>query len=214
MTYKEVVNGVLRRLREDEISSVAENSYSKLIGDFVQDAYRLVEGAWDWVGLEQTLAINTIASTKEYTLTGVGSSATVMDIYDTTTNTQLHEVTSAWMRRAYALEEVTEGTAGYWAYKSVVDQNPTIEVYPTPNAIVTLSITVDKSNTLLSTDDEELVIPFSPVIQLAYAMALRERGETGGQSAVEQFAIADTFLADAIAYDAARRPEKTTWTSV
>jgi hypothetical protein len=216
MTYKEAVNGVLRRLREDEISSVAENSYSKLIGDFVQDAYTLVEKAWDWVGLEATITLNTVASTSVYTLDGAGASATVMDVYDTTTKAKLEQVTSAWMRRAYALETVVEATPAYWCYKGVSadDQDPTIELYPTPNAVVTLEVTVDKSNTLLSSDDEEMVIPKGPVIQLAYAIALRERGETGGQSALEQFAVAETFLADAIGYDAAKRPEKTIWEAV
>lgn len=216
MTYKEAVNNVLRRLREDEISSVSENSYSKLIGDFVQDAYTLVEKAWDWTGLEASISINTVADTKLYTVDGAGESATVMDIYDVTTNNKLQEVSSAWMRRQYALEASTTGTPYYWCYKGVSadDQDPTIELYPTPDAIVTLEVAVDKSNTILATDDEVLVIPAAPVIQLAYAMALRERGETGGQSAVEQFAVADAFLSDAIGYDAARRPEKTIWVAV
>ena len=38
MTYKDLVNNVLRRLRETEVSSVQTNSYSKLIGDLVNDA--------------------------------------------------------------------------------------------------------------------------------------------------------------------------------
>ena len=42
-------------------------------------------------------------------------------------------------------------------------------------------------------------------------MALRERGETGGQSAAEQFAVAQTALADAISIDANRYPEETTY---
>jgi hypothetical protein len=33
-----IVNNILRRLREDEVSSVVDNAYSKLIGQFVNDA--------------------------------------------------------------------------------------------------------------------------------------------------------------------------------
>ena len=51
-----------------------------------------------------------------------------------------------------------------------------------------------------------ILVPDNPVIQLAYAMALRERGETGGQSAAEQFIVAQGALADAIAIDANRQP--------
>ena len=48
MTYLDAINRVLRRLREDEVSSVTSTAYSKLIGDYVNDAVRLVEDAWDW----------------------------------------------------------------------------------------------------------------------------------------------------------------------
>jgi hypothetical protein len=38
MTYLELVNAVLRRLRVDQVTSVAETDYSLLIGDFINDA--------------------------------------------------------------------------------------------------------------------------------------------------------------------------------
>ena len=47
MTYLNLVNGVLRRLREDEVSNVSESTYSKMVGDYVNDAKDLVETAWD-----------------------------------------------------------------------------------------------------------------------------------------------------------------------
>ena len=46
MTYLDLVNNVLRRMREEEVSSVSESTYSKMAGDFVNDAKKLVEAAW------------------------------------------------------------------------------------------------------------------------------------------------------------------------
>jgi len=66
----------------------------------------------------------------------------------------------------------------------------------------------------LSNDSDKLKVPSNPVVQMAFAMALRERGETGGQSAAEQFAIADSILADAIAFDANKYQEDTTFMAV
>ncbi len=66
----------------------------------------------------------------------------------------------------------------------------------------------------MSSDADILSVPTNPVLQLAYAMALRERGETGGQSAVEQFSIASTALSDAIAFDANRYPTEMTFVVV
>ena len=69
MTYLELVNNVLRRMREDEVSTVAENTYSKMVGDFVNDAKNIVEAAWDWSGLRTTLTVTTSADIFNYVLT-------------------------------------------------------------------------------------------------------------------------------------------------
>jgi hypothetical protein len=60
----------------------------------------------------------------------------------------------------------------------------------------------------LSANDDSLLVPSQPVIHLAVALLARERGETGGTSTAEYFQIADKFLSDAIAIDAAKHPEE------
>ena len=42
MTYLELVNDVLTRLRETNVSTVSETNYSALIGKFVNDAKRQI----------------------------------------------------------------------------------------------------------------------------------------------------------------------------
>ena len=66
MTFLEVVNAVLRRLREDEVVSTNSTDYSKLIGDFVNQALRECEHAWDWNCLQETITITTAASDDLY----------------------------------------------------------------------------------------------------------------------------------------------------
>ena len=73
MTYLQIVNSVLRRLREEEVSTVAQNSYSKLIGEFVNDAKRTVEDAYDWTALRTELPVSLVADTTTYSLTGSGT---------------------------------------------------------------------------------------------------------------------------------------------
>ena len=51
MTYLNLVNNVLRRLREEEVTSVSSSTYGKMVGDFVNDAKRIVEDSWDWSAL-------------------------------------------------------------------------------------------------------------------------------------------------------------------
>ncbi len=54
-------------------------------------------------------------------------------------------------------------------------------------------------------------VPTLPVQALAYAMALEERGEDGGMSAVSAKALAANYLSDAIALDANKHPEELIW---
>jgi hypothetical protein len=68
-TYLNIVNEVLRRLREDEVSSVTQNTYSKMVGDFVNDAKQIVEDSHDWSALRTTVVVPTVADTTEYSLT-------------------------------------------------------------------------------------------------------------------------------------------------
>ena len=72
MTYLDIVNNVLRRMREEEVTSVSSSTYGKMVGDFVNDAKRMVEDAWDWSALRTTLTITTAADDYTYSLTGSG----------------------------------------------------------------------------------------------------------------------------------------------
>lgn len=86
MTYLQLVNSVLRRLREDEVTTVAQNSYSKLIGEFVNDSKRTVEDAYDWTALRTTLTVSTTTDTFNYVLTGSQNRMKILDVINDTSN--------------------------------------------------------------------------------------------------------------------------------
>ena len=85
----------------------------------------------------------------------------------------------------------------------------TIDLYPKPDAVYSIRFDAALRNVVLSGDSDALAVPENPVVQLAVALAARERGETGGTSTAEYFTIANRYLADAIAHDAGRHPEET-----
>jgi len=49
---------------------------------------------------------------------------------------------------------------------------------------------------------------------MAVALAVAERGESGGQSAAELLLLADKILSDAIALDAGKHPEELVYRAV
>jgi hypothetical protein len=57
-------------------------------------------------------------------------------------------------------------------------------------------------------------VPYEPVIFLAYAKALAERGEDGGLASSEAYGLCKTSLSDAIAIESGRYGEEETWDAV
>lgn len=65
-TYLQLVNDVLVRLRESQISTVSQTPYSTLIGALVNDAKREVEDSWQWSHLLDYLTWNCISGISSY----------------------------------------------------------------------------------------------------------------------------------------------------
>jgi hypothetical protein len=219
MTYLEAVNKVLRRLREPEVGSVDETVYSKLIGEFVSDAKSLVENAWSWSGnIQQNLTI--------------GTSLTDLAIPNSTVNTQVRSVRNIDTKADLKRLEYTD-------YRDLVMDNLLVTTYgPQPEFYATqfdfttdsqkvyfwpptegtktfyLNVRFDNRGDDVLTDSSTLSVPSLPVVQFAHAMAVEERGETGGTTPATLFGIAKSTLSDAVAYDAAAFPSATTWVDV
>jgi hypothetical protein len=214
MTYLQLVNSVLRRIREDEVDSVSQNSYSKLVGEFVNDAKRSVEDSYDWTALRTTLTVTTSSSVFNYTLTGSQNKMKLLDVVNDTSNSFMHYQTSHWFNNAYLNNDAPSGSPLYYSFNGVDDDGDNgVDLYPTPDGVYALRFNVVLRTQDFTEDATVLKAPSSPVIQIATALASRERGETGGTSAAELFSIADRTLSDAIAFDAAQHPEETIWYS-
>ena len=212
MTYLNLVNNVLRRLREDEVSSVQDTTYSKLVGDFVNDAKRMVEDAWDWSALRTTLTVTTSAGTFNYVLTGSQNRIKVLDVLNDSSNLFMTYQTAHWFNDAYLNQSPVSGIPEYYTYNGVDSNGDTqVDLYPKPDDTYSIRFNCILRSDDLSADEDDLTIPAQPVIHLAVAMLARERGETGGTSAPEYFGIADKYLSDAIALDAQKHPEEVIW---
>lgn len=211
MNYLTLVNNVLRRLREDEISTINQNSYAALIGDLINDAMVSVEQSWDWSALRTSITVTTVAGTNEYTLTGSGDNFKFLKFLDTSNNNTIVYQAKEWIDvQNNVVDTPLQGKPFYFSY-TTLDSNGDMKVvlYPTPDDVYTLRFdaVVRQAPLVLATD--VIKIPWMPVLHLAVAFASRERGETGGTNTPEYFAIADRYLADAISLDASYHPEET-----
>ena len=210
MTYLDLVNNVLRRLREDTVTAVTNDTYSTMVGDFVNDAKEMVESAWDWSALRTRLTISTTADDYTYSLTGTGDKGRVLNAINDTSNLEMQYQTQNWFDNQFFIQNAASGAPEYFTYNGVdANGDAQIDVYPKPDGVYSLKVKAVIRNTALTNNLDTLKIPSQPVIHLAVALLARERGETGGTSTPEYFAIADKYLSDAIALDAQRHPEET-----
>lgn len=71
VTRKELVNKVLRRLREDELTasqSISSTPYATMVGEFINDVKEEVEDSWNWGQLRAELDFNTATTKAKYNL--------------------------------------------------------------------------------------------------------------------------------------------------
>ena len=209
MTYLELVNEVLIRMREDTVASLGasrltltEDPVVDIVKLAVNDAKELVEKAHQWNALRNDWTVTMAAGTHTYALTDASSDATVESVYDNR-GVALRNVPLASIHKKAAVSS-TQNHPMYWA-ASGVDSNGDLSVrfFPTPNASSDVTVHGFSRSGPLDTNTDVLLVPAQPVIYYAFALASRERGESGGAQAGELFAMADQYLKDAIAVDAA-----------
>jgi len=208
MTYLELVNDVLTRLRETNVSTVSETSYSALVGKFVNDAKRQIEDAYTWNVLNQTITVTTTSGTSSYALTGVGQKFRVNDAINTTSVITLDNIAVADMNRKLNFGTPSQGIPSEFCFNGVDGSGDTkIDLFPVPSGVFTLlfDLTIPQAN--LSADGTSVKVLDYLVAQSAYARCLIERGEDGGTASSEAYALFRGMLSDAIAMESTRYPE-------
>ena len=216
MTYLQLVNGVLTRMREDTIASTvgSPDVVAQIVIDLVNDAKRLVEDAHTWNALRDEWSFTESSGQSLYSLLGAGDYAKLEYVYgddgSELTQRQLKDIKLKKARGITANRSVYYAVNGRDANGDV-----RLELYPTPTGnAVTYTVGGFKRQADLSADDDVLLVPSKPVLYYALAMAARERGEVGGQTAAELFALASAYLSDAVAWDCSNTDLDNIWTTV
>ena len=213
-TYLQLVNDVLIRLRENEVSSVSDNAYSKLIGKFINDAKRQCEDAYNWNALSDTLSATTGADVFNYVLVGSGQRFRVIDVINDTNDYFLELQTTEQMNKLFLIQTAQKDQPRYYNFNGTNANGDTqVDLYPIPNGVYNIRFNVIKPQVPLSANSDALLIPSEPVIFNALARAMGERGEDGGIASNEAFAMYRASLSDAIALESGRYLEEAEWTA-
>ena len=187
MTYLEIVNSVLRRLRENEVSSINETPYSRMIGEFVNDVKTEIEDAWNWDSLRTTLTASTTASLFNYVLEGAGTRFRILNVVNDTQDTKVQYRDGEWFDRVFATQPVQEGAPMYYNLNGVdSDGNAQVDLYPIPDGVYTLYFNIVQPQPELVNSADVPLVDSKAIIFGAVARAVEERGDDGGLAAAEQ----------------------------
>ena len=214
-SFLDLVNDVLVRIREPEVTTVNENTLSKIIGKMVNDAKRQVEDAYNWNALTATLTAVTIPSVFNYALVGIGNRFKTIDVWDSTSASTLSPVSTRQMNQNFLLGNTTAtiGAPSEYNFNGVSSIGDTqVDIWPVPDKAYTLFFNLYIPQEALVADSDQMLIPKEPVVLLAKAMALSERGEDGGLLSSEAYNIFyKNSLADHIAVESSRYSDEDSW---
>jgi hypothetical protein len=221
MTYKELINEVLIRLREDTIGDgwdsatnlqeeTSVSDYQKMIGALVNDAKRNVESYHDWLNLRTTTDITTVASTKEYNLNS-GQEIKVVAVTNQSTGNNLVQVSRQYMNSLKYPTEAT-GEPQYYAFNGTdASNNLKIEVSPVPTEAQTITFDIVTPQATFTLPNTVLSVPEQPVVLGTWMRAIAERGEDGGS---QTSVVAQEFkeaINQAIIRDSGNTQYETDW---
>ena len=219
MTYRELINEVLIRLREETISSdwsgaindsTVVSDYHKVIGALVNDSKRSIESYHDWMTLRETADIATVASTKNYSLSS-GQEFKVIDVVNNATGNQLVQVSKAYLNRTRYPTDPT-GEPHYYGFNGADSSNNLkVDLSPIPTEVQTISFDIVKYQDVLTSAATVLKIPSKPVILGAFARAIAERGEDGGTQSSIAATEASSSINQAVMLDSGNTQYETDW---
>lgn len=215
MTYLDMVNNVLRRLRERTVSTTTVNDYSVLISILVNDAKREVENNWQWSALRTDIDVTTSQGTTIYEMNDTLNRVTVLDVFDDTNDRELRQKDSKWIRHKLATTGNQQGKPLYYCYSGTsADGDTRIQFYPEPDGAYDITVRAVVREDDLSSDADVTLLPSQPILMLAYAKAVEERGEDAGVSASSAYALAYKSLSDHVTLDAERHIDELIWKEV
>lgn len=180
LTFLQIINRILRRLRESEVASHDTTDYSNLIGRTVNDVKAEIENAFYWNALRDTYDVSTSDDVSSYTLTGAGD-CIILSAWNTTAGTEIRRGTNRAFDK-YFFGSGLNGQAKGAPYLYIpagldasYDRN--VDLWPVPNGVYALKFNVYTQQADLAANGDIPLVPQPLLIEETIARLLVERGD-------------------------------------
>lgn len=216
MQYIDIVNEVLKRLRELPVDDVNSTSYGALIATLVNEAKREVEDAHKWSVLDNDITVTTIQGIRDYPLQGSNNRTVIQYAYNLTRKWFIENTSKAALVKLQDLNfsPVYNQALRYTVVRKDIDGTIIVRIDPYPSSSETLVFNCRVPQPDLRLSSDALWVPAEPVILKAYALAIAERGEDQGQGSMQAEEKYKSSLRDHIAIDANGNDNDSTWVAV
>jgi len=178
-TYLSLVNDVLVRMREPQVSTVSENTVSTLVGKYVNDAKRQVADAYDWDAFNQAINVSTVVGQSTgYSLTGAGVRFKTMDVINTTRYYQMTPITHTQYDSFYYTisSPITTMPMNYTYGRVDTNGDMKVNFWPVPDAVYNIRFSLVIPENDFESDSDVTYLAKEPIVLGALARALVERG--------------------------------------
>lgn len=185
MTFIQLINKILVRLRQDTISSLSDSG-ATLAGHFVNQAKEEIEDIGPWKALRSLVTIATVQGTEEYLITGTNERSYPLqecgqiEVFETTTNSLRRQLQVIPYEALVTLHESDpsqqQALAEYVAFNKTAT-GLYARFYPIPESVRNYKVRVVIPQAELTVVSTVLTIPSRPVWLLAAAYMVQERGE-------------------------------------
>jgi len=181
-TFLDLVNKVMVRLREPEVTSVSGSKYIKLIAQLVNDSKRAVEDAANWTALIDSVSVTTSSGTADYSLTDTNERTTIFSVVNDNDRAEIWRSNPRDVIKRKQTEQ-GNGKPDRWAIVGTDSSGQLkIRFSTTPNGAYDFTVNCYIPQDDLSATTDTLLVPSEPVYLRAYAYAIKERGEDNGQA--------------------------------
>lgn len=209
MTMLEIINKVLKRLREDPVASSNTSTYAGLISEFVAEIHQEVALDHDWSSGYKTVIVDCVAGQREYDLSATIVNGGAVDNSSPATN-QNSEPLAQYYAYVYNSASSTEPRAHLnlmepAAFEAMVNEDLDhddvpcyasltlndagtgykLRLYPLPDDTYRLRLPFWVAEAELETDGSDdttsITIPERPIRLGALFLAFNERGEEIGE---------------------------------
>jgi hypothetical protein len=215
--YLDMVNDVLVRMRMPQVTTVNENVVSTLVGKYINDAKRQVADSYDWDAFNTAVTITTVAGQQTgYTLTGAGIRFKVINVINTSRYYNLTPIShEQWNNYTYTTPTVVSAFPENYVLEGVNSNGDMgVKLWPNPDGVYNLRFALVVPETNMVSDSDTTKLGYEPIVLGALSRALVERGEDGGMTSSEAYALYKASLADLVSLELARSPENDAFEAV